>query len=148
MTVTTKKLFSYTGENIKTIGIVLLPVSYNGRTQVLNVYVVCASRPSLLGRDFIREFDLELATARGAAVHALCTEMQVGGESNIVKQLANQFPNVFSDNLGSFNKYKIRLHLKPDAKPIFIKARSVPYALKDKIDKELDRLLSLGNLVK
>ncbi|XP_069365277.1 uncharacterized protein [Maniola hyperantus] len=107
---------------------------------------VCASGPSLLGRDFIREFDLELAPARGAAVHALCTEMQAGGESNIVKQLANQFPNVFSDNLGSFNKYKISLHLKPDAKPIFIKARSVPYALKDKIDKELDRLLSLGIL--
>lgn len=146
LTVTTKRLFSYTGENIKTIGVVSLPVSYNGRTQVLNVYVVCANGPPLLGRDFIREFDLELTPARGVAVHALSTEVQAGCESDIVKQLTNQFPNVFSDNLGSFNKYKISLRLKPDAKPIFIKARPVPYALKDKINKELDRLLSLGIL--
>ncbi|KAJ8716473.1 hypothetical protein PYW07_003100 [Mythimna separata] len=148
LSVTNKKLFSYTGENIKTLGIVLLPISYNGRTEVLNVYVVHAGGPPLLGRDFIREFDLELAPANASAtVHALYKQQtQNGIYSNIVKQLINQFPKVFSGNLGSFNKYKISLRLKPDAKPIFFKARPVPYALKEKIDKELDRLLSLGIL--
>ncbi|XP_022829117.1 uncharacterized protein K02A2.6-like isoform X2 [Spodoptera litura] len=143
LSATNKKLFSYTGENIKTIGIVLLPISYLGRTHTLNVYIVHASGPPLLGRDFIRAFDLELVPAR---VHAMFDSEQTVREANMDKKLSNMFPKVFSGNLGAFNKYKIDLHLKPDVKPIFFKARPVPYALKEKIDKELDRLLSLGIL--
>ncbi|XP_063361530.1 zonadhesin-like [Cydia amplana] len=50
------------------------------------------------------------------------------------------------DKLGTFNKYKVKLNLMKEAQPIFFKARPVAFALRDKIDKELDRLVSVGIL--
>jgi hypothetical protein len=84
----------------------------------------------------------------GRVIHTLYTkELGVGDDnSKFLSKLNSRFPKVFSGKLGAFNKYTVDLHLKPDAKPIFFKARPVPYALKEKIDKELDRLLSLGVL--
>nr|XP_049692720.1 uncharacterized protein K02A2.6-like isoform X1 [Helicoverpa armigera] len=154
LSITKKRLYSYTGENIVTIGVVLLPISYLGRTHTLNVYVVRADGPPLLGRDFIREFNLELAPATAAAaaepaaarVHVVYQQTPCESNISIDKELCKMFPKVFSGNLGSFNKYKIDLHLKHDAHPIFFKARPVPYALREKLEGELDRLLTLGIL--
>lgn len=154
LSVTKKRLFSYTGENIETIGVVALPISYLGRTHTLDVYVVRADGPPLLGRDFIREFNLELAPAAATAaaeptkarVHVVYQQTPCESDTSIGKELCKMFPKVFSGNLGAFNKYKIDLHLKPDAQPIFFKARPVPYALRGKLDEELDRLLTLGIL--
>ncbi|KAJ0171393.1 hypothetical protein K1T71_012943 [Dendrolimus kikuchii] len=141
LSVTNKKLFSYTGEEIEAIGIVHLPITYSERTHTLNVYVVRRGGPPLLGRDFINEFGLELAPVRAVYAYA-----PPECNTNIQNQLVKMFPNVFSGSLGSFNKYNIQLRLQPNAKPVFFKARPVPYALKEKIDNELDRLLSLGIL--
>lgn len=102
------------------MGVVLLPISYKDRTRVLSVFVVRYNGPSLLGRDFIREFDLELVMTRSSAhVHAVYTHK--GSDLNVAKDLFKMFPKVFSNSLGSFNNYTIKLHLKPDVKPNFVK---------------------------
>lgn len=79
-------------------------------------------------------------------MHALYTQTHDEYELTVVKQLVKQYPKLFSGKLGAFNKHKITLHVKPDVKPIFIKARPVACALRKTMDKELDRLLSLGIL--
>jgi len=48
------------------------------------------------------------------------------------------------EELGQMNTFKATLQLKPEAKPKFCKARSVPFALKPAIDRELDRLKAEG----
>lgn len=63
-----------------------------------------------------------------------------------LQALLGQYSEVFSDQLGCFNKYKVKLQLKEGAKPVFLKARPVPFSLRDKIDKEIDRLIQLGIL--
>ena len=40
--------------------------------------------------------------------------------------------------------FKVKLSLKQGTKPKFCRARQVPYALRDSVDKELQRLESLG----
>lgn len=41
---------------------------------------------------------------------------------------------------GSFTKEKIKLELKENSQPKYMLARSVPFALQEKIEKELQRL--------
>ena len=40
--------------------------------------------------------------------------------------------------------FKVKLSLKQSSKPVFCKARQVPYALRDAVNKEIQRLESLG----
>ena len=47
-----------------------------------------------------------------------------------------------------FKNVKATLHVRPDTIPKFCKPRSVPYALREPIEKELDRLVQQGVLEK
>ena len=52
-----------------------------------------------------------------------------------------QYKNVFNSGLGSLKNIKVKLKTKPDAIPKFCKARPLPYALVDRVETELDRLV-------
>ena len=41
-------------------------------------------------------------------------------------------------------KFKVHLHVKSDAKPVFHRLRAVPYTIRDVIQKELERLEKEG----
>ena len=51
---------------------------------------------------------------------------------------------VFQEGLGKLKGYKAKITLDPQATPHFCKARPVPYALKAKVEEELDRLTAEG----
>ncbi|XP_028164567.1 uncharacterized protein K02A2.6-like isoform X2 [Ostrinia furnacalis] len=131
---TNKRLLSYTGEKISCLGIIRLAFTYNNVTNSLDVYVVKHGGPPILGRDFISRFKLALLP-----INFLSTD-------DLLEQLQSRYPFVFSDSLGKFNKYKVTLQLTENSKPIFFKPRPVAFALKSKIDAEIDRLISIGVL--
>ncbi|XP_061727739.1 uncharacterized protein K02A2.6-like [Cydia pomonella] len=126
-----KGLHGYASYKLQCAGMLQLPITYCGATHTLDIYVVCNGSAPLLGRDFISKFNLELAPI-------YCNNI------NAVEQ---NFPQLFSDNLGCFNKYQVKLTLKEGSKPIFFKARPVAFALRDKLSKEIDRLVDLNVLV-
>ena len=45
-------------------------------------------------------------------------------------------------------KYKAKLAIKPGAKPIFVCPRSVPFALREPVERELERLEAAGVIEK
>ena len=51
---------------------------------------------------------------------------------------------LFDSKLGTLNDTTVTIHLDPTAQPRFCKTTTVPYALKGKIEKELDRLVEQG----
>ena len=51
---------------------------------------------------------------------------------------------MFSPELGTLKDATATIQLDPSAQPCFCKARTVPYALKGKIEKELDQLVKQG----
>lgn len=59
-----------------------------------------------------------------------------------------EFKDIFDDSIGKLKDFKLKLHLKSDAHPKFCPPRQVPYALKEKVATELDRLKSEGILTK
>ncbi|XP_063544559.1 uncharacterized protein K02A2.6-like [Cydia strobilella] len=141
LSVTKNRLITFTGDNIPCLGAVRLPVTYANQTHSLKVYVVRKAGADVLGRDFISQFNLELALITPVRY---CAQDQ--DTSNIIRELEKRYASVFLDKLGKFNKYKVSLQLKENAKPVFIRARPIAFALRDKVDKEIDRLLSVGVL--
>lgn len=133
---TNKRLMTYTGDSIACVGMARLPVTYAERSHTLLVYVIRNGGPPLLGRDFISLFKLELLQPN----YCIRSDIDLG-------KLQSRYPDVFSDRLGLFNKYEVKLCLKEDAKPVFFKARPIAFALKEKVDKEIDKLVDLGVLI-
>lgn len=113
---TKKKLVGYTGEVLNCTGCTFLPLEWKGRTRELQMYVVRNGGPPLLGRDFIAQFELQLAPVFN------CNSVRDG-----IDTLHLLYPDIFSEKLGSFNKYKVKLSLKENAKPVF--STLAPYHL-------------------
>ncbi|XP_028042295.1 uncharacterized protein K02A2.6-like [Bombyx mandarina] len=132
---TNKKLLSYSGDVLGCAGRAQLLVEWRGRARQLDVYVVRDGGPPLLSRDFIAQFELQLAPVYKCAT-----------TRDTLKLIQEQYPAVFSDKLGQFNKYKVNLKLKESAHPIFFKPRPVAFALREKVEKEINRLVGLGVL--
>jgi len=63
-----------------------------------------------------------------------------------VHELLDRFSIVFKEELGTMKGVKARIEVDPDAKPRYCKARTIPYALREKVDAELERLVSEGTL--
>uniref|UniRef100_A0A914HA85 RNA-directed DNA polymerase n=1 Tax=Globodera rostochiensis TaxID=31243 RepID=A0A914HA85_GLORO len=63
---------------------------------------------------------------------------------SLISALQSDFSEVFSSDLGRCTKAKAHLILKPDAKPVYCKARPVPHGAIDAVNDELDRLLKIG----
>ena len=65
-------------------------------------------------------------------------------ESGELKELLAKYSEVFRDELGTMKDVKVHLQLKEGVRPKFFRARSVPYALKQGIECELERLTKQG----
>ncbi|KAJ8351825.1 hypothetical protein SKAU_G00233010 [Synaphobranchus kaupii] len=64
--------------------------------------------------------------------------------SNPAQEALNKYPEVFQEGLGTLKGTKAEIYVDAEAKPRFFKARSVPYALREKVSAELDRLEAEG----
>jgi len=64
-----------------------------------------------------------------------------------VDSIIRKFNDVFKDKIGTFNKYEISLNIKAGAVPKFYKPRSIPLALKGKVETEIERLVKSDILV-
>ena len=88
---------------------------------------------SLLGRNWLQTLRLDWHEIKVAQ----CDQLQV---------ILERHSEVFEGGLGTMKGFKAKIFVDPDATPRFSKARSVPYAFRDKVEAELDRLVSVGIL--
>ena len=122
------KLRMYSGACLHPTGRVMVEVKHDDQARELPLLVVPGNGPCLLGRDW-----LELLHLNWSRVHHLDQE-----------DFARQFPELFKDEIGTLRGVEAKLHVTKDATVRCFKARPVPYALREKVDAELDRLLEDG----
>lgn len=131
------KMCLYNGHKISPEGYFDIEAKFNQQQKNLKLFVIKNGGPPLLGRDFMSAFGVTFTTG----LHNICYT------DKDVQSLLEQFPDLWRDELGSFTKFQVDLKLKEDAVPKFFKPRTVPFALKAKVEAELDRLVRLGILV-
>ena len=128
------KLKTYSGEQVAVKGVMDVTVQYNEQTEQLQLVVARGNGSSSLGRDWL--MTLKLDWTQLCANH-VCSSLSLQG-------ILDEHSSVFDSKLGTLNDTTVTIHLDPTAQPRFCKARTVPYALKGKIEKELDRLVQQG----
>lgn len=127
-------LKSYSGEIVNTVGTVRVPITYEGEQKCIDMYVVKDAGPALLGRDFLSIFKLQIS------------KVNFCGKQSEIEYYTSKYPALFSDRLGCLKLFTVKLLLKPDSQPIFFRARTVPFAIRLKVEQELDRLVRTGVL--
>ena len=132
------KLRGYTGHSIELIGEITVIAKYNGQEFQLPLLVAEGKRPSLFGRNWMERIKLNWE-------EILHIERKCGRS---LERLLKQYKTVFADGYGEMTPFKAYVILKDDVAPIFHKARPVPYSLREKVDKELDKQVDAGILKK
>ena len=66
------------------------------------------------------------------------------GDSRTLQSVLEQHSVVFKDEFGKLQGVEAKIYVEEGARPRFEKARPVPFAIHDKVEKELDRLQALG----
>lgn len=126
------QLRSYTENDIVIEGKANVEVVHKGKTITLPLYIVDGPGPALLGRNWLEQVKLDWATVFG-----------VEEELNLTAILEEN-AELFDGNLGELNTGKAHLTLKDDARPVFHRPRSLPYATKPAVEAELDRMERQG----
>lgn len=124
-------LRTYSGETLPVLGQLQVKVTCGDQQARLPLHVVAGHGSSLLGRDWLRTLRLDWNCIR---------QVQNTVNTNL-HSLLQKHQAVFSDQLGLLKGFEAKIHVDPSAKPVFCRARSVPYSMKLKVEEALDRLV-------
>lgn len=105
-------------------------VEVEATTHRLPILVAQGNGPALFGRNWLHAVRLNWNRILNTS-QALPTKLQ-------------PYKALFEGRLGTIKAPKVHFHLNPDAVPRFHRARHIPYALRPKVKKEINRLVSLG----
>jgi transposase InsO family protein len=136
-------LYSYSGEKVPLLGKINVPVSY-GQVSVepkwLDLVVVKGVRPALFGRDWMKEIKLDWEKIFSVSEKPVRVPESTDFPPEF-KTLVKENRKLFTQKGSGIKEFRATLHLKPNATPVFQKARPVPYSLVAGVDQEYDRLI-------
>ena len=133
----TTKLRTYTGESISVLGVIHISVQCVDNVAHLDLVIVEGDGPTLMGRNWLSHFP----NVNLGQLHTVNAD-----KSPNVEALLAKYDGLFQPGLGKVEGVSAKFYLKPDATPKFCRAHSVPYAIKSKIEDEIDRQVSAGIL--
>jgi len=127
------KLRMYTGEPVKILGTTAVEAIYGEQNLSLIVHVVDGQGPNLLGRDWLGKFKIsELSN-----IHTLMAPSKLD-------EVLDRHALIFEEGLGTLRYLKVKLQVNPSVQPKFYKARPIPFALKERVEIELQKLETSG----
>ena len=127
------RLQTYSKEPIVVVGTTDVHVAYEGQTATLPLVVVKGDGPTLMGRNWLGQIRLNWSKIHHIASPGL-------------QELLSKYSEIFQEGLGKFTGHEAKLEIDPNATPRFCKARTVPYAMRAKVEEELQRLVDEGTV--
>ena len=126
---------TYTGETIPVKGTLSVDVNYEQQVyHGLKLLIVQGAGPSLLGRDWLRVVKLDWRNIAKVAKVSQSSSLE-----SRVAVLRDRYREVFSEALGTITPFQAKLSVNDGARPKFFKLRPVPFALRERVEQELDR---------
>lgn len=136
---TNRELHCYLGK-LPVSGVLHTTAQHQNYRATAELYVVQCPGPTLCGRDMIQKLHL-LPDQEVGTILTLDSKI-----SSVTEQLKEKFKDLFEPGTGLMKGPPASIVMKKDATPRFLKARSLPYALREKVGMELDRMCQQGIL--
>ena len=108
--------------------------SHGRRRCKLPLYVINGTGPNLLGRAWLKQLDITIPRINNIS-DSVTSKLQ---------QIIEKHTAVFKPNIGELKGQKVHLSVESTIQPVFCKLRPVPFALRDRVNDEIDRLVKLG----
>lgn len=127
----------YTGETVTPVGMIEVKVQFKTITKVLDLYVIKSGKVNLLGRCWLNELGIPIPT---------CNVHKLNNLSNVfdVREFSSRYSEVFKDGLGRFTGGQVGFRLREGARPTFMRARPLAYALREPVERALDQMVRDG----
>ena len=98
---------------------------YENQNVTLPLVIVRGNGPTLFGRSWLRVIKLNWSKIY---------YLQAPG----LQEVLGKYSAVFKESLGAFTGPAATIEVDPEATPRFCKARPLPYAMREKVEAELD----------
>ncbi|KFD58262.1 hypothetical protein M513_01025 [Trichuris suis] len=128
-----KILRTWSKEQLDVKSQVEVEVRFNGRKCRLPLLIVNGFGASLLGRDWFQALGISVV-----GIHQVCH-----GHADSV---LSRYPAVFDEDMNAYKGPLVSIEVEKDVTPKFLRCRSVPFALRGKLDTALERLINQGIL--
>ena len=127
---------TYTGEMLRVCGCINVTVFYRGQKEQLSLQVVQGVRSTLLGRDWLKRIKLSWKELNLKELNYVNSVFQTSNLQSVL----NDYSDVFKDELVLMRDIKISLQVVPGAQPLYHRPCPIPYAMRSRVNAELDRL--------
>ena len=121
-------LKTYSGESLHLLGEIRVAFKYQTQEMQLPLVVAQGKKPVLLDCNWLEKLDLDWSTILKVS-HVPAAE-----------DILAKYEALFEKRYGHIKVYKASIQVREGAQPLFLKARPFPYALKEKMEQELQRL--------
>ena len=132
------RLCSYSSESITVVGSLKVNVVYKSQTHTLPLVNVKGSGPTLMGHNWLQVLSLDW--------QEIFHLHNASNSTHSLHSVLEKHPDVFREGLGTLKGFEAKILVDPSAPPKYCKSRSVPYFLREKLEKELNCLVSEGTL--
>ena len=128
-------LRTYTGEEVKPKGSCSVNVCYDGVEYSVPLLVVGRKGLTLLGRNWLEKIKLNWPIIKQRSSH-----------NKWLEEILQKHAQLLEEGLGTLPGTKAKIHVEPTATPIFHEARPVPYALREEIELDVERIERAGTI--
>ena len=128
------------GKFVKASRKAIVSVDFKGKIHVLSLHVVDGKFPSSFGRNWIRVImgDDWLARLVNLAVN------QVRSKKDFISSI--KASKLFDPGVGEVSDVSVSLDLKHDSRPKYCKPRPIPFAIKERVGKAIQKMVETGML--
>lgn len=126
-------LRTFTSEKCTVAGWFYAEVKFALRAEKLKILVVERGIGDLLGRDFLKSFDMTVMQ-----INEIKADPNSDNVEMMTKQLIDAFPKLFEDKVGECREVTVSLETTEDLKPVYRKPRQIPYAYEEEVLEMLD----------
>lgn len=139
------QLIIYCGTKMECLGYIWVTVA--NKADKAKLYIVRSQQKRILGGDWLNKIKVDWQDIFNKKIESCVKEISSNTKILDMEYL-KKYQNVFSESYGKIKSLQARLYLKDGAKPKFVRARRVPFALMEAVEKQLQEQVEEGVLEK